>query len=147
MSVWNDMRKRSLGGDLKQEDFTVVYPGENMGEEILDPLVSETYEECDYSIFTTGTYPWIHIVVARPLSVFAGTHRVKLVTNDGEEYLLDREYSGSEAYYNLTLAREGDFVLGDHDGKKYTIEELKTLAKKIIDQLINCENDIKNRID
>ena len=141
------MRKRSLGGDIKQEDFAVVYPGEEVATDNLEPLASDTYEECDYSVYTTGSYPWIHIVVTRPLSVFAGTRKVMVVTEDGEKYLLDREYSGSEAYYNLTLSRESDFVLGDHDGKKYTLEELKTLAEKIIDQIINSENDIKSRID
>ena len=28
MSVWNDIRKRGIGGDIKGEDFSQVYTGE-----------------------------------------------------------------------------------------------------------------------
>ena len=42
MSIWGDIRKRGLGGDIKDEEFAIVYNDEATED---DPI---QLKECDY---------------------------------------------------------------------------------------------------
>ena len=127
MSIWSDLQDRSNGEIIRQEDFHKIYPGEIPDKNLLE---SEDYKDGDYMI----------------LSVFAGAGVIHIESKDGEDLELKRHTAkGGYSIYTLELNREGDFILDVQDGKKYSLEMLRDLAKDIIDQILKCELDLKNR--
>ena len=143
MSIWSDLQDRSNGEIIRQEDFHKIYPGELPVKNLLE---SEDYKDGDYMIFTNGNYPYITVRLHMQLSVFAGAGVIHIESKDGEDLELKRHTAkGGYSIYTLELNREGDFILDVQDGKKYSLEMLRDLAKDIIDQIIKCELDLKNR--
>ena len=144
MSIWSDIQDRSSGETIRQEDFHKVYPGEIPDKNLLE---SEDYKDGDYMIFTNGNYPYITVRLHIELSVFAGAGVVKIHTKDGDDVELKRTTAkGGYSVYTLELNRDEDFVLDDHDGKQYSLDMLRDIAKDLIDQILKCEYDLKNRI-
>ena len=144
MSIWSDIQDRSAGKQLRKEEFLKVYPGELPRENLLD---SSEYRDGDYMIFTNGRYPYITVRVEIEISIFAGAGTVKVHTKDGEDVDLKRSTAkGGYSVYTLELNRDEDFVLDDHDGKQYDLEMLRDIAKDLIDQILKCEYNFKNRI-
>lgn len=146
MSVWSDIRKRGLGGDIKDEEFAIVYNDEATED---DPI---QLKECDYKdgkyiIWTNGSYPYVSITINRPLSVFAGASTVKLEKPDGGWIDLQRLASGLQSVYTMKFNGEDDYVAGEHPGKNYSVDMLCDIAEHIFDQIIKCEDDINKRID
>lgn len=142
MSIWSDIEDRSAG-ILRKEEFNKIYPGKLPDKNLLD---SGDYKDGDYMIFTSGQYPYITIRISVELSVFAGAGTVKIHTKDGDDVELKRTTAkGGYSVYTLELNRDEDFVLDEHDGKQYSLEMLRELAKDIIDQILKCEYDLKNR--
>ena len=143
MSIWSDIEDRS-SGVLRTEDFKMIYPGKLPDKNLLE---SGDHKDGDYMIFTAGQYPYIAVRIGIRLSVFAGAGTVKIHTKDGENLELKRTTAkGGYSVYTLELNRDKDFVLDDHDGKQYSLDMLRELAKNIIDQILKCEYDLKNRL-
>ena len=142
MSIWSDIEDRSAG-ELREEEFKKIYPGHCPEKNLLE---DGEYNEGDYMIFTNGKYPYITIRVNMEISIFAGFGRVKIHTKDGEDVELRRTTAkGGYSVYTLELDRDEDFVLDEHDGKKYSLDMLRDIAKDLIDQILKCEYDLKNR--
>jgi hypothetical protein len=142
MSIWSDIQDRSAV-ILRKEDFNKIYPGKLPDKNLLD---SGDYKDGDYMIFTSGLYPYITVRISMELSVFAGAGIVKIHTKDGEDVELRRTTAkGGYSVYTLELNRDEDFVLDEHDGKQYSLDMLRELAKDLIDQILKCEYDLKNR--
>ena len=143
MSIWSDIEDRS-SGVLRTEDFKMIYPGKLSDKNLLE---SGDYKDGDYMIFTSGQYPYITVRISIELSVFAGAGTVKIHTKDGENIELKRTTAkGGYSVYTLELNRDKDFVLDDHDGEQYSLDMLREMAKNIIDQILKCEYDLKNRL-
>ena len=143
MSIWSDIEDRS-SGVLRTEDFKMIDPGKLPDKNLLE---SGDHKDGDYMIFTAGQYPYITVRIGIGLSVFAGAGTVKIHTKDGENLELKRTTAkGGYSVYTLELNRDKDFVLDDHDGKQYSLDMLRELAKNIIDQILKCEYDLKNRL-
>ena len=143
MSIWSDIQDRS-SGVLRTEDFKMIYPGKLPDNNLLE---RGDHKDGDYMIFTAGQYPYITVRISMELSVFAGAGTVKIHTKDGENLELKRTTAkGGYSVYTLELNRDKDFVLDDHDGKQYSLDMLRELAKNIIDQILKCEYDLKNRL-
>ena len=143
MSIWSDIQDRS-SGVLRTEDFKMIYPGKLPDKNLLE---QGDHKDGDYMIFTAGQYPYITVRISIELSVFAGAGTVKIHTKDGENLELKRTTAkGGYSVYTLELNRDKDFVLDDHDGKQYSLDMLRELAKNIIDQILKCEYDLKNRL-
>ena len=143
MSIWSDIEDRS-SGVLRTEDFKMIYPGKLSDKNLLE---SGDHKDGDYMIFTAGQYPYITVRISIGLSVFAGAGTVKIHTKDGENLELKRTTAkGGYSVYTLELNRDKDFVLDDHDGKQYSLDMLRELAKNVIDQILKCEYDLKNRL-
>ena len=143
MSIWSDIQDRS-SGVLRTEDFKMIYPGKLPDNNLLE---RGDHKDGDYMIFTAGQYPYITVRISIELSVFAGAGTVKIHTKDGENLELKRTTAkGGYSVYTLELNRDKDFVLDDHDGKQYSLDMLRELAKNIIDQILKCEYDLKNRL-
>ena len=143
MSIWSDIEDRSAG-TLREEEFKEIYPGKLPNKNLLD---SGDYKDGDYMIFTSGQYPYITVRINMELSVFAGAGSVKIHTKDGDDVELRRTTAkGGYSVYTLELNRDEDFVLDEHDGKQYSLDMLKDIAKDLIDQILKCEYDLKNRL-
>ena len=143
MSIWSDIQDRS-SGVLRTEDFKMIYPGKLPDNNLLE---RGDHKDGDYMIFTAGQYPYITVRISIELSVFAGAGTVKIHTKDGENLELKRTTAkGGYSVYTLELNRDKDFVLDDHDGKQYSLDMLREMAKNIIDQILKCEYDLKNRL-
>ena len=143
MSIWSDIEDRS-SGVLRTEDFKMIDPGKLPDKNLLE---SGDHKDGDYMIFTAGQYPYITVRIGIGLSVFAGAGTVKIHTKDGENLELKRTTAkGGYSVYTLELNRDKDFVLDDHDGKQYSLDMLRELAKNVIDQILKCEYDLKNRL-
>jgi hypothetical protein len=142
MSIWSDIQDRSAV-ILRKEEFKNIYPGKLPDKNLLD---SGDYKDGDYMIFTSGLYPYITVRISMELSVFAGAGIVKIHTKDGDDVELKRTTAkGGYSVYTLELNRDEDFVLDEHDGKQYSLDMLRELAKDLIDQILKCEYDLKNR--
>ena len=143
MSIWSDIQDRS-SGVLRTEDFKMIYPGKLPDKNLLE---SGDHKDGDYMIFTAGQYPYITVRISIELSVFAGAGTVRIHTKEGENLELKRTTAkGGYSVYTLELNRDKDFVLDDHDGKQYSLDMLRELAKNVIDQILKCEYDLKNRL-
>ena len=142
MSIWSDIEDRSSGDIIRGEDFHQVYPG-NLPEKNL--IEDDKYKDQEYMIFTNGSYPYIIVNIDRLLSAFAGAGIVKIDDKNGNEMTLKRKFGGQLSRYIFELNRDEDFVLDDHNGKIYTLDVLRDIAKDIIDQILKYEDDFKNR--
>ena len=141
MSIWTDMQKRSSGEDIRIEDFRKIYNDEN--EEGTE-LYSDKYKDYEYTIYTNGKYPYIKISTKNDISTFSGYNLVKIYVDD-KCYDLDRVVEGSIVGYIYFCNKQDDYVEGEHDGQKYSVSSLETIAKKIIDQI--CESERKYQDD
>ena len=143
MSLWSEIQDRSAG-EVRKEDFKIVYPGKLPNKELLE---AGEYKDEVYMIYTTGQYPFIAVTISIPISVFAGAGVVRLSYEvDGERVELKRMMGGGGAVYTLVLNRDKDFVLDWHEGKKYSLDMLREIAKDIIDQILKCEYDLTKRL-
>ena len=142
MSIWADIQDKSCGDTISKEDFSQIYNGESNQKE----LESGEYNNAKYSIKTSGFYPYISVTIDRPLSVFAGSKLVRLQIND-EWVELERHSTGLLSNYVYTFNHNGDYYLGEHDGKKYNLDMLRSFAHTLIDKITKSEDDIKDRID
>lgn len=144
MSIWTDMQRRSSGEDIRSEDFRKVYPGGEIDRP--QKLAEGEYKDGEYTVFTVGDFPIIEIYIDRAMSVFAGASKI-VIDVDEEQLELSRKSDGAGSTYTFSLCREGDYVEGKQDGKKYSIEMLKTLSERIIDEILKCEDDISKRLN
>ena len=144
MSIWRDIEDRAAGNVIRNEDFYKVYPG-SLPEDNL--LHTGKYKNQEYMIFTDGGYPYITIYIDRNLSIFAGAGIIKINDKNGQLITLDRTVDGLKSVYRFDLNRGEDYVVDDHNGKKYTIDMLEDIAKDIIEQILECEDNLENRID
>ena len=143
MSLWSEIQDRSAG-EVRKEDFKIVYPGKLPNKELLE---AGEYKDEVYMIYTTGQYPFIAVTISIPISVFAGAGVVRLSYEvEGERVELKRMMGGGGAVYTLVLNRDKDFVLDWHEGKKYSLDMLREIAKDIIDQILKCEYDLTKRL-
>ena len=139
MSIWSDIQKRSTGDKGRQEDYSLIYGSHHKGEQIFE----DEYKDYEYMIFTVGTHPTIKICTPLSISTFSGFKNVILKDKDDDKtYNLMRfTYENSTGFFYECNTYD-DFVFGPsgHDGHKYTLGELQTLAKKLIDLIIETEN-------
>lgn len=142
MSVWNDIRKRGNGADIKGEDFSLVYTGEKSES---NELYSDQYRGYEYAIYTNGIYPYIKITTANTISAFSGYQLVKVYDN-GKAYDFDRVVEGSNVGYVHFFNGQDDYVDGEHDGKKYSLNVLKSMAEKFIDLIDSSEKKFQNDV-
>jgi len=149
MSIWTDIHRRSIGDTISKEDFHQIYNDEIDGTEL---LYTEEYKGCTLEVHTNGMYPWIDLIFKSGLSSFSGKDLVRLKDEDGKYYNLDRFFDGTRTRFSFWFNRDEDYVAGNpeshysvtkpHDGIKYTLEDLKVIAKKFTDLLIQCEKDL-----
>ena len=135
MSIWSDMQDRSAGISLSKEDYNLLYGGGNLRQ-----LHKDTYKDMTYKIGAKD-FPYIEIISKLDLSIFSGSSQV-LLTDDGKTYELQREVMNSSVHFYYNCNKKGDHIPDVQDGHLYNLDELKSLAEKLIDLILKAENNL-----
>ena len=139
MSIWGEIRKKSLGQDLRGEDFASIYSGSHPPT----VLAEDEYDGNSYSIQTNGGFPFIVMQTynkKNPISVFSGKGSI-MINVDGKKYELLVNRNPEEGFYYIyNFDKKGDLIFGEQKGKAHSIEEMKDLAEKFIEKIVEEEN-------
>ena len=140
MSIWSDMEDRSAGISLSKEDYNLLYGG---GE--LKQLHKDTYKDMTYEI-AAKDFPYIEIISKLTISIFSGSGQV-ILKDEKKTYELQRQPMSSSIHFYYNCNKKGDYIPDVQDGHLYNLDELKSLAEKLIDLLLKAENDLFNEVD
>ena len=140
MSIWSDMEDRSAGISLSKEDYNLLYGGG-----VLKQLHKDTYKNMRYKI-TAKDFPYIEIISKLYISIFSGSKQV-ILKDDKKTYELQRECMDNSTRFFYECNKEGDYIPDVQDGHLYSLDELKSLAEKLIDLILKAENNLFNEAD
>lgn len=135
MSIWSDIEDRSAGNTVRKEEYNLLYGG---GE--LRQLHKDTYKNMTY-VIAAKDFPYIDIMSKLGISIFSGSSQV-LLTDDDKFYELQREVMNSSVHFYYNCNKKGDHIPGVQDGHLYNLNELKSLAEKLIDLLLKAEDNL-----
>ena len=139
MSIWADIQDRSAGISLSKEDYNLLYGGGDSRQLHKDEYKNMTYE------IAAKDFPYIDIMSKLGISIFSGSSRV-ILTDDGKAYELQREVMSSSVHFYYNCNKKGDHIPGVQDGHLYSLDELKSLAEKLIDLLLKAEDNLFNTV-
>ena len=140
MSIWSDIEDRSAGISLSKEDYNLLYGGGDSRQLHKDEYKNMTYE------IAAKDFPYIDIMSKLGISIFSGSSRV-ILTDDGKAYELQREVMSSSVHFYYNCNKKGDHIPGVQDGHLYNLDELKSLAEKLIDLILKAESNLFNETD
>ena len=142
MSIWSDMEDRSAGISLSKEDYNLLYGGGD-----LRLLHKDTYKDMIYEI-TAKDFPYIEIISKIGISIFSGSGQV-ILTDDKKTYELKRVpiFISNSVHFFYECNKKGDHIPDVQDGHLYNLDELKSLAEKLIDLILKAENNLFNEAD
>ena len=142
MSIWSDMEDRSAGISLSKEDYNLLYGGGD-----LRLLHKDTYKDMIYEI-TAKDFPCIEIISKIDISIFSGSGQV-ILTDDKKTYELKRVpiFISNSVHFFYECNKKGDHIPDVQDGHLYNLDELKSLAEKLIDLILKAENNLFNEAD
>ena len=135
MSIWSDIEDRSAGISLSKEDYNLLYGGGDSRQ-----LHKDTYKNMTY-VIAAKDFPYIDIMSKLGISIFSGSSQV-ILTDDGKAYELQREVMSSSVHFYYNCNKKGDHIPGVQDGHLYNLNELKSLAEKLIDLLLKAEDNL-----
>ena len=135
MSIWSDMQDRSSGLLLSKEDYNLLYGGGDSRQLHKDEYKNMTYE------IAAKDFPYIDIMSKLGISIFSGSSQI-LLTDDGKAYELQREVMSSSVHFYYNCNKKGDYIPNVQDGHLYNLDELKSLAEKLIDLLLKAEDNL-----
>ena len=140
MSIWSDMEDRSAGISLSKEDYNLLYGGGD-----LKRLHKDTYKDMRYEI-SAKDFPCIEIISKLVISIFSGSKQV-ILKDDKKTYELQRECMDNSTRFFYECNKEGDYIPDVQDGHLYSLDELKSLAEKLIDLILKAESNLFNEAD
>ena len=135
MSIWGKVLDRGAGEALSKEDYNLLYGGGDSRQLHKDEYKNMTYE------IAAKDFPYIDIMSKLGISIFSGSSRV-ILTDDGKAYELQREVMSSSVHFYYNCNKKGDYIPGVQDGHLYNLDELKSLAEKLIDLLLKAEDNL-----
>ena len=135
MSIWSDIEDRSAGDTLRKEDYNLLYGGGDSRQLHKDEYKNMTYE------IAAKDFPYIDITSKLDISIFSGSSQV-ILTDDGKVYELQRKVMSSSVHFYYNCNKKGDHIPGVQDGHLYSLDELKSLAEKLIDLLLKAEDNL-----
>ena len=135
MSIWSDIEDRSAGISLSKEDYNLLYGGGDSRQ-----LHKDTYKNMTY-VIAAKDFPYIDIMSKLGISIFSGSSQV-ILTDDDKFYELQREVMSSSVHFYYNCNKKGDHIPGVQDGHLYNLNELKSLAEKLIDLLLKAEDNL-----
>ena len=139
MSIWGKVLDRGAGEALSKEDYNLLYGGGDSRQLHKDEYKNMTYE------IAAKDFPYIDIISKLGISIFSGSSRV-ILTDDGKAYELQREVMNSSVHFYYNCNKKGDHIPGVQDGHLYNLDELKSLAEKLIDLLLKAEDNLFNTV-
>ena len=140
MSIWSDMEDRSAGISLSKEDYNLLY-----GSGVLKQIHKDTYKDMIYKV-TAKDFPYIEIISKLYISIFSGSKQV-ILKDDKKTYELQRECMDNSTRFFYECNKEGDYIPDVQDGHLYSLDELKSLAEKLIDLILKAESNLFNEAD
>ena len=142
MSIWSDMEDRSAGISLSKEDYNLLYGGGD-----LRLLHKDTYKDMRYKI-TARDFPYIEIISNLDISIFSGSRQV-ILCDEKKTYELERMpiTISNSVYFFYECNKEGDYIPDVQDGHLYSLDELKSLAEKLINLILKAESNLFNEAD
>ena len=142
MSIWSDMEDRSAGISLSKEDYNLLYGGG-----VLKQIHKDTYKDMIYEI-TAKDLPYIEIISKIGISIFSGSGQV-ILKDAKNTYELKRVpiFISNSVHFFYECNKEGDYIPDVQDGHLYSLDELKSLAEKLIDLILKAESNLFNEAD
>ena len=140
MSIWSDMEDRSAGISLSKEDYNLLYGGG-----VLKQIHKDTYKDMIYEI-RARKFPCIKIISKLYISIFSGSKQV-ILKDDKKTYELQRECMDNSTHFFYECNKKGDYIPDVQDGHLYSLDELKSLAEKLIDLILKAESNLFNEAD
>ena len=142
MSIWSDMEDRSAGISLSKEDYNLLYGGGDLRQ-----LHKDTYKNMRYEI-TAKDFPYIEIISKFGISIFSGSGQV-ILKDAKNTYELKRVpiFISNSIHFFYECNKEGDYIPDVQDGHLYSLDELKSLAEKLIDLILKAESNLFNEAD
>ena len=142
MSIWSDMEDRSAGISLSKEDYNLLYGGG-----VLKQIHKDTYKDMIYEI-TAKDFPYIEIISKIGISIFSGSGQV-ILKDAKKTYEWKRVpiFISNSIHFFYECNKEGDYIPDVQDGHLYSLDELKSLAEKLIDLILKAESNLFNEAD
>ena len=140
MSIWSDMEDRSAGISLSKEDYNLLYGGGDLKQ-----IHKDTYKNMRYEIIARK-FPCIEIISKPDISIFSGSRQV-ILCDEKKTYELEREYMFNSVHFFYECNKKSDHIPDVQDGHLYNLDELKSLAEKLIDLILKAENNLFNEAD
>ena len=142
MSIWSDMEDRSTGISLSKEDYNLLYGGGDLRQ-----IHKDTYKNMKYEI-TAKDFPYIEIISKIGISIFSGSGQV-ILKDAKNTYELKRVpiFISNSIHFFYECNKEGDYIPDVQDGHLYSLDELKSLAEKLIDLILKAESNLFNEAD
>lgn len=140
MSIWSDMEDRSAGISLSKEDYNLLYGGGEFRQ-----LYKDTYKDMRYEI-SARIFPCIEIISKLDISIFSGSKHI-ILCDEKKTYELERDYMINSVHFFYECNKKGDYIPDVQDGHLYNLDELKSLAEKLIDLILKAENNLFNEAD
>lgn len=135
MSIWADIQDRSLGNAVRKEDYSLLYE-----RGVLEQIHKDTYKNMTY-VIAAKDFPYIEIISDLDISIFSGSSQVILIDDD-KFYELQREVISNSVHFYYNCNKKGDHIPGVQDGHLYNLDELKSLAEKLIDIILKAEDNL-----
>ena len=142
MSIWSDMEDRSAGISLSKEDYNLLYGGG-----VLKQIHKDTYKNMRYEIIARK-FPCIEIISKLDISIFSGSRQV-ILCDEKKTYELERMpiTISNSVHFFYECNKKGDHIPDVQDGHLYNLDELKSLAEKLIDLILKAESNLFNEAD
>ena len=136
------MEDRSAGISLSKEDYNLLYGGGD-----LKLLHKDTYKDMIYKI-TAKDFPCIEIISKIDISIFSGSGHV-ILKDAKNTYELKRVpiFRSNSVHFFYECNKESDYIPDVQDGHLYSLDELKSLAEKLIDLILKAESNLFNEAD
>lgn len=151
-SVLGNMILRMTTGELRKEDLNILYNAELKPRTLIE---KGEYRGFKYVIRSNGRYPVINIETTSVMSAFSGQSKILMPDRTGKKIEVLRGFSPDSCMFNHTYAYPGDYVKiidgtytpetvdkkAAKDGHKYTVDELKSDIRSIVDYIIKSESE------
>ena len=136
------MEDRSAGISLSKEDYNLLYGGG-----VLKQIHKDTYKDMIYEI-TAKDFPCIEIISKLDISIFGGSGQV-IICDGKNTYELKRVpiFISNSVHFFYECNKKGDHIPDVQDGHLYNLDELKSLAEKLIDLILKAESNLFNETD
>ena len=144
MSIWKDMRQKSLGQEMRLEKDCLYNKGP--GYHIIE---EGKYRNVHYFVVANNGYPYIKIYLPLRISFAASFDKIDIETSDGQTFELTNFPTNEHYILTYSFNKDGDYVdsMGSgkgQPGKRYTFNKVKNYAQEFINNLLAKQDEFLN---